>query len=226
MRAVLVVEDDAEMAAFLVESLRRFGLAVDTVARGRDGVARATAGDYAAIVLDRMLPDLDGVAVLQALRIAKVHTPVLFLSALSSTDERIAGLRAGADDYLTKPFSMDELHARLEALMRRPAEFSDSQILVCGDLELDLERRTAKRGSRILDLKPREYQMLEYLVRHQGKVVTRAMLLSSVWGFEGEPPTNLIDVHISRLRRKVDAAGDVALIQTVRGTGYRVSAEP
>ncbi len=226
MKTVLIVEDDSETAAFLINALRRVGLTAEAVGNGRHAVSRATGGEYAAIVLDRMLPDLDGLSVLKALRAAKVNVPVLFLSALGSTDERVAGLRAGADDYLSKPFSFEELHARLEALMRRPGEVNEDKVLVCGDLELDLDRRTARRGGRSLDLKPREFEMLAFLMRRQGKVVTRGMLLEGLWDFQGEPQTNLIEVHISRLRRKIDGADEPPLIRTVRGLGYRLSATP
>ncbi|HUF56341.1 MAG TPA: response regulator transcription factor [Thermohalobaculum sp.] len=222
-RRILIIEDDAETAAYLRKGLEEAGFSTEHAASGRDGLFLATAGEIDAIVLDRMLPELDGLAVLKSLRAAGVETPVLLLTAVSATDERVKGLRAGADDYLTKPFSFDELLARLEIMLRRPMPVREETRLRCGDLELDLIRRTAHRGGRRIDLQPREFQMLEFLMRRQGRVVTRTMLLEGVWDYRFDPHTNVIDVHISRLRKKL---GDEpsALIQTVRGAGYLLSA--
>ena len=223
-RRILIIEDDAETAAYLRKGLEEAGFATEVAGTGRDGLFLATAGEVDAIVLDRMLPELDGLSVLKSLRAAGVETPVLLLTAVSATDERVKGLRSGADDYLTKPFSFDELLARLEIMLRRPTPQREETRLKCGDLELDLIRRTAHRGDRRIELQPREFQMLEFLMRRQGRVVTRTMLLEGVWDYRFDPHTNVIDVHISRLRKKL---GDepAPLIQTVRGSGYMLSAE-
>jgi two-component system OmpR family response regulator len=182
-------------------------------------------GGFDALLLDRMLPDLDGLSLLRSLRAAGVQSPAILLTAMSAIDERVAGLRAGADDYVVKPFSFAELSARLEAILRRPAEVRPEQTrLVCADLELDLIARTARRGGRRIELLPREFQMLEYLMRREGRVVTRTMLLEGLWDYRFDPGTNVIDVHISRLRRKIDAQGERPLIHTVRGAGYKLSA--
>jgi two-component system OmpR family response regulator len=223
-RRILIIEDDAETAAYLRKGLEEAGFTTEHATTGRDGLFLATAGEVDAVVLDRMLPGLDGLSVLKSLRAAGVETPVLLLTAMSATDERVKGLRSGADDYLTKPFSFEELLARLEIMLRRPTPEREETRLRCGDLELDLIRRTVHRGGRRIDLQPREFQMLEFLMRRQGRVVTRTMLLEGVWDYRFDPNTNVIDVHISRLRKKL---GDEpsALIQTVRGAGYMLSAE-
>lgn len=226
MQRVLVVDDDPEIAHFVAQGLTAAGFIVDQAATGREALALAMSGRHAAIVLDRMLPDLDGVAVLTALRAAQISRPVLFLSALGTTDERVAGLRAGADDYLAKPFSLEELVARIEALLRRPEQAEPSGSLSCGDLTLDVERFIARRGARLLDLKRREFQMLRFLLERQGKMVTRGMLLEGVWNYRSDHDSNVIEVHISRLRRKVDGDGETPLIHTVRGVGYVLSTEP
>ena len=219
MIRVLVIEDDGETATEIVEDFSAAGFAVTLEQDGLAGLARAQAESFDVVTLDRMLPGLDGLALLDRLRAAGVTTPVLVLSALSSVDERIRGLRAGGDDYLSKPFFSAELRARVEVLARRPVE-RDGTVLRFGDLQLDLIGRTARRGERVLDLYPREFKLLEFLVRHAEQVVTRAMLFEQVWGYRFDPGTNLVDVHIGKLRRKVDGAGDAALIQTVRGTGF------
>lgn len=223
-RRILIVEDDAATAAWLEKGLSEHGFAVERAETGRDGLYRATGGGFDALILDRMLPELDGLSVLRSLRAAGVSTPVLVLTALGSVDERVRGLRSGADDYLVKPFSFEELTARIEALLRRPSESREETVLTCGDLALDLISRTARRGDREIELQQREFQMLEYLMRRQGRVVTRTMLLEGVWDYHFDPKTNVIEVHISRLRRKIDAPGEPALIQTVRGAGYRLVA--
>jgi two-component system OmpR family response regulator len=225
-RRILIIEDDAETAAYLRRGLEESGFSVETAADGRDGLFLATEGAVDLIVLDRMLPGMDGLALLKAVRAAGIAVPVLMLTAMSAVDERVRGLRAGADDYLVKPFSFDELLARLETLLRRPQETQKEETrLVCGALELDLLTRTARRGARAIELQNREFQMLEFLMRRKGRVVTRTMLLEGLWGYRFDPQTNVIDVHISRLRKKVDAEGDPPLIRTVRGAGYMLSAE-
>ncbi|MFQ5623406.1 MAG: response regulator transcription factor [Paracoccaceae bacterium] len=221
-RHILIVEDDGETAAYLRRGLEELGYTVEIAADGRDGLYLATGGGFDAIVLDRMLPGLDGLSVLKSLRAADVATPVLMLTAMSAVDERVRGLRAGADDYLVKPFSFDELQARIEALLRRPAESHEETRLVCGDLELDLIARVTRRGGREIRLLPREFKMLEFLMRRQGRVVTRTMLLEGVWDYRFDPQTNVIDVHISRLRKKL-GDGDGTLIRTVRGAGYMMA---
>ena len=227
---VLVVEDDAQIASFLVKGLKEEGHAVDSVAEGRQGLFMATTEAYAVIVLDRMLPGgLDGLGLLTALRAAGVSTPVLILSALSALDERVRGLRAGGDDYLTKPFEFIELTARLDALNRRraePAAEARQTRLRVASLEIDLLSRTVRRGDRVIELVPREYALLEYLMRNAGQVITRTMLLESVWNYHFDPQTNVIDVHISRLRGKVDKGFEPPLIHTVRGVGYSLTDAP
>lgn len=222
-RKILVVEDDRTTADFILKGLAEHGHVGDHAANGRDGLFLATDGGYDAIVLDRMLPGMDGMGVLQALRAAGIETPVIFLSALASTDDRVAGLTAGSDDYLVKPFAFAELLARLELLMRqRGAGTQVETVLAVGTLRLDLLKREVRRGERPLDLQPREFRLLEYLMRHAGQVVTRTMLLEGVWDYHFDPGTNVIDVHISRLRRKIDGEGEPILIHTVRGAGYRL----
>jgi len=217
---LLVVEDDRETAAYLVKGLSESGYAVDHSADGRGGLFLATAGHYDAIILDRMLPAMDGLALLGALRGAEIRTPALILSALGSVDDRVKGLRAGGDDYLVKPFAFSELLARLEALLRRGVTALATTRLRVADLELDLLTRTVKRGTKAIDLLPREFQLLECLMRHAGHVVTRTMLLENVWDYHFDPQTNVIDVHISRLRHKIDRNFEHPLLHTVRGAGY------
>jgi two-component system OmpR family response regulator len=224
-RRILIIEDDAETAAYVRKGLEEIGFTVEVASNGRDGLFLATDGGVDAIILDRMLPELDGLSILKAVRAAGMSVPVLMLTAMSAVDERVRGLRAGADDYLVKPFSFDELHARIESLLRRPHETREETQLVCGDLDLDLLTRTARRGSRDIDLQHREYQMLEYLMRRKGRVVTRTMLLEGLWDYRFDPQTNVIDVHISHLRKKIDADGEAPLIRTIRGAGYMISAD-
>lgn len=226
-RRILVVEDDLETRDYLAKGLREAGYSVETAGSGRDGLMLALSGGFDALLLDRMLPDLDGLSVLKSLRTAGLRIPTILLTAMSAIDERVNGLRAGADDYVVKPFSFAELSARLEAVLRRPAEVAQTEQtrLTCADLELDLIARSARRGSRRIELLPREFQMLEYLMRRQDRVVTRTMLLEGLWDYRFDPGTNVIDVHISRLRRKIDAEGEPPLIQTVRGSGYKLSAQ-
>jgi two-component system OmpR family response regulator len=214
-----VIEDDSETAEEILTALGERGYLLDRAATGTDGLERARTGTWDALVVDRMLPGLDGLTVVESLRNAQVKTPVLVLSALGAVNDRIRGLRAGGDDYLVKPFSIDELAARLEALLRRPATPRET-VLRVGPLELDLLTRTARRAHRVLDLLPREFQLLEYMARREGQVLTRAMMLEHVWNFTFVPQTNLVDVHIGRLRRKLDGAGEPPMIASVRGAGF------
>lgn len=226
-RKILLIEDDRETASYLVKGLGQEGHSVDSVANGHDGLFRATEGGFDLIILDRMLPQMDGLTVLKALRAAKVETPVLILSAQASVGDRIDGLEAGSDDYLVKPFSFAELLARVNALLRRHDGRLDPVThhrLTVGDLEIDSLARSVKRGGKKLDLKPREYLLLEYFARNEGRVVTRTMLLEQVWDYHFDPGTNVIDVHVSRLRRKLDEGFDKPLLHTVRGAGYMLEA--
>jgi len=222
---VLVIEDDEQTAAYMVKGLTEAGHTVDHAANGRDGLFLGTSGEYDAMIVDRMLPGLDGVSVIQALRAANVASPILILSALGQVDERVTGLRSGADDYLTKPFAFSELMARLEALTRRRAAPTAETRLVVGDLEMDLLARSVKRSGQAIDLQPREFRLLEYLMRHAGQVVTRTMLLEGVWDYHFDPQTNVIDVHISRLRQKIDKGFTAPLLHTMRGAGYCLRAD-
>ena len=225
---ILLVEDDPQQAAYIRKGVQEAGHIVDVVADGRDGLFLATTESYDVLVLDRMLPRVDGLTVLRTLRASNVATPVVILSALGEVDDRVAGLRAGGDDYLVKPFSLIELVARLEALARRGAvsrEGAPNTRLAVADLEMDLLRRSVARGGRKIDLKPKEFQLLEFLLRHSEQVVTRAMLLEAVWNYHFDPQTNVIDVHISNLRAKIDLPGLPPLIHTVRGAGYRLRAD-
>jgi two-component system OmpR family response regulator len=221
MSKVLVIEDDRRTAAEIAAALGDHGFDVECAYNGRDGLLKATADKFDALVLDRMLPgDLDGLGVLATLRAVGVETPVLILSALSAVDERVQGLRAGGDDYLTKPFESVELTARLEALLRRSAAPPPATKLHVGDLQIDLLTRQVRRGERVVELLPREYRLLEYLVRHAGHLVTRTMLFEEVWGYHYDPQTNVIDVHVGKLRRKLEEGGRSQMIHTVRGSGY------
>jgi two-component system, OmpR family, response regulator len=217
---LLAIEDDAEAAAFLAKGLRESGYTVDLATDGRDGLFQATEEKYDLLIVDRQLPHLDGLSIVQLLRKKGNHTPVLVLSALGSVDERIEGLRAGGDDYLTKPFAFGELIARIEALLRRGQGAEVSTKLRVADLEMDLLGRTVTRAGRRLELTQKEYQLLEFLMRRTGQVVTRTMLLENVWDLHFDPQTNVIDVHMSRLRSVVDKGFDTPLIHTVRGAGY------
>lgn len=216
---VLLIEDDTEAARFLVKGLRESGYTVEHVADGRDGLFRATEGQFDIIVTDRMLPHVDGLTIIERLRTAGIGTPVLVLSALGSVDDRIRGLKAGGDDYLTKPFAFAELLARIEALLRRPNTPHTTRLKV-EDLEFDLLARRVTRAGRELELTARELKLLEFLMRRAGQVVTRTMLLEGVWDLHFDPQSNLIDVHISRLRQAIDRGSDHPLIHTVRGSGY------
>jgi two-component system OmpR family response regulator len=221
MARILTIEDDAVTAGEIVAELQIHGNQVDYVSSGTDGLQRALTGNYDVITLDRMLPELDGLTLVKRLREAGVRTPVLMISALSDVDERIRGLRAGGDDYMTKPFAPDEMAARIEVLLRRePAQ--QETVLRVADLELDLMTRTAHRHDALIELLPLEFKLLDYLMRHSGQVLTRTMIFEAVWGYRFDPGTNVIDVHMARLRRKVDAGHSLSLIHTVRGCGYRL----
>ncbi len=216
----LLIEDDEVAVEYLVKALSESGHVLDAVTDGLKGLNRAMEETYDALIVDRMLPSLDGLSVIETLRKAGKTTPVLIVSALSDVDERVRGLRAGGDDYLVKPFAFAELLARLEVLARRGSGVAPETSLRVADLEMDLLARTVRRADRTLELKPREFKLLEYLMRHTGQVVTRTMLLESVWDYHFDPQTNVIDVHISRLRRVIDKDFDRALLHTVRGAGY------
>jgi len=220
---ILLIEDDAETAAYITSGLREHGHVTDHAANGRDGLFLAAGEPYDLMIVDRMLPGLDGLEIIATLRREQLRTPVLVLSALGGVDDRVRGLRAGGDDYLAKPFALVELVARLEALLRRPAEGRET-ILRVGPLELDLIERSARRGTRAIDLLPREFQLLEFMMQRDGQVVTRAMLLEEVWNYRFVPQTNLVDVHMGRLRRKVDGPDEAPLIHSVRGAGFTLRA--
>jgi two-component system OmpR family response regulator len=224
-KKILVVEDDATTADYIAKGFEQNGYIVDVAADGRDGLFHATDGNYAAIVLDRMLPGMDGLAVLGAIRAAGIDTPVIVLSALGSIDERVKGLKSGSDDYLSKPFAFSELLARVEALQRRGPSGAHPVVtsLRCGDLSMDLLARRVERGGSRVDLQPREFRLLELLLRNKGQVVTRTMMLEEVWDYHFDPGTNVIDVHISRLRKKIDEGTGMPLLHTVRGVGYMLS---
>jgi two-component system OmpR family response regulator len=217
---ILVIEDDAETAAFVAEGLKDRGHEARIAGNGREGLALAIAERFDAVVLDRMLPQLDGLSVIALMRSEGLSTPVLFLTNLSGIDDRVEGLAAGGDDYLVKPFAFEELLARLQALARRPTLGSSPTVLTAGDLEMDLVARTVRRGGEAVELQPREFSLLEYLLRSDGRIVTRKMLLEQVWDFHFDPRTNIVETHISRLRTKIDRGRGEALIHTVRGAGY------
>lgn len=223
MARVLVIEDDSETAEQIVAELTRHGLSVDCERTGLAGLERAASGEYDVITLDRLLPEVDGLTIVERLRRRQLRTPVLLLSALGEVEDRVRGLRAGGDDYLVKPFAFAELCARVDALLRRSPD-PRSTLVRIGELEIDLLAREARRGNRKLDLKPRELKLLECLMRHHGQVVTRAMLFEQVWHYHFDPRTNIIDVHIGRLRRKVDLPEEPMLIHTVRGIGFLLRA--
>ena len=221
---ILVIEDETEVAAYLAKGLREHGYTVEEAHDGKDGLFLALYEEFDAMIIDRMLPNVDGLSIVRSVRQANIATPVLILSALGQVDDRVAGLREGGDDYLVKPFSFSELIARLEALMRRQAPAANQTRLVVGELEMDLLSRTVTRGGQTIELKPREFSLLEYLMRHAGQVVTRTMLLEHVWDYHFDPQTNVIDVHVSRLRQKIDRGFDHEMLQTVRGAGYTLRA--
>ncbi len=217
---ILVIEDDADTAAYMIKGLKESGYVVDHAADGKDGMFHAMSGNYDALIVDRMLPHVDGLSIIQGIRAAGVTTPALILSALGAVDDRVKGLKAGGDDYLTKPYAFSELLARIEVMLRRGGGPAVETKLRVADLQMDLLARTVHRGGQEIDLQPREFLLLEYLMRNAGHVVTRTMLLEHVWDYHFDPQTNVIDVHISRLRQKIDKGFAKPLLHTVRGSGY------
>ncbi|GMR05801.1 MAG: response regulator transcription factor [Gammaproteobacteria bacterium] len=221
---ILVIEDDTVVASYLEKGLGEAGYTVDLTGNGKDGLVLASTEEYDAMIIDRMLPGIDGLTIVKSVRATGNKTPILILSTLGEVDDRVKGLKAGADDYLIKPFAFSELYARLEALQRRSVNSLDMETgLQVGDLELDLLSRTVSRAGKAIELQPREYRLLEYLMRHAGQVVTRTMLLEHVWDYHFDPQTNVIDVHISHLRSKVDKDYATPLLHTVRGAGYMIN---
>jgi two-component system OmpR family response regulator len=226
MSRCLIIEDDADNARYVADGLRELGWLVTVCRDGVDAIGRATGETWDVIVLDRMLPnDVDGLSILKTLRGLGKNTPVLVLSALAATDERVRGLKAGCDDYLTKPFAFSEFAARVEALLRRAENAKDVRELRIGDMRVDLITRSVERSGKPIPLQPREFRLLTYLMMHQGRPVTRTMLLEAVWDYRFDPQTNVIDVHISRLRTKIDKDSSTPLLHTVRGVGYMLSAD-
>ena len=217
---ILIIEDDPDTAAYIKRGVEEAGHIADHADNGKDGLLMATTEQYDVLVVDRMLPEVDGLTLVKTIRASENTTPVLVLSALGEVDDRVKGLKAGADDYLIKPFAFSELMARLEALLRRKEVEAPTTRLHVADLELDLLSREVTRSGQAVDLQPREFRLLEYLMRHHGQVVTRTMLLEKVWDYNFDPQTNIIDVHISRLRGKIDKGFDTPLLHTVRGSGY------
>ena len=220
MAKILAIEDDATTGKEIVAELGQHGFEIEWVADGAAGLARALSGAFDAVILDRLLPNVDGLAIVTAMRGAGIDVPVLMISALSDVDERIRGLRAGGDDYMTKPFASEELAARIEVLLRRRTAPAPVLNLSVGDLELDLISRTAHRAETEIRLMPTEFKLLEYMMRNSGQVLTRTMIFEAIWGYHFDPGTNLIDVHLGRLRRKIDRPGAPAMIHTIRGSGF------
>ena len=223
---ILLIEDDARTAEYVRRGLTELGQVVDHAKGGQEGLLMATTGTYDVLVIDRMLPGIDGLTLLRMLREGHVRTPTLFLTAMGSIEDRVKGLESGGDDYLVKPFAFSELHARICSLGRRPPLQEVHTVLSLADLEMDLIKRTVVRAGRSLELQPTEFRLLEYLLRHAGRVVTRTMLLENVWSFHFDPKTNIVETHISRLRAKVDRGFDTSLIHTVRGAGYKLDVAP
>lgn len=217
---VLLIEDDSSVAQYIVKGFKESGYQVEHATDGKAGLIKATTENYDALIVDRMLPSVDGLTIIQTLRAANNMTPALILSALGEVDDRVKGLKAGGDDYLVKPFAFAELQARIEVIMRRRESSGEVTRLRVADLEMDLISHKVNRGGQPLTLQPREYKLLEYLMRNAGQVVTRTMLLENVWDYHFDPQTNVIDVHISRLRQKIDKGFDQQLLNTVRGAGY------
>ena len=222
---ILVVEDDAETLGFIKKGFLEEGHTVDASANGQEGLLMASTSNYDLLVLDRMLPGLDGLSIVRTLRANRSKVPILILSALSEVDQRVEGLEAGCDDYLIKPFAFSELKARANILMKRPRVSDQTTFLETASLRMDLVNRKVTRAEKEIELKPREFRLLEFLLRHAGEVVTRTMLLEQVWDYHFDPQTNVIDVHVSRLRNKLDKGFSIQLLKTVRGAGYRLSEE-
>jgi two-component system, OmpR family, response regulator len=225
-RKLLVVEDDADTRTYIARGFEEAGWTVERAGDGRDGLYLATSGQFDAIILDRNIPGMDGLSMLKALRAAGAETPVLILSAMGQVDERVKGLRVGGDDYLVKPFAFSELHARIDALLKRKAPEAAEAVLELGDLRMDLISRHVSRAGRPLDLLPREFKLLEYLLRRKNQVVTRTMLLEGVWDYRFDPHTNIIDTHVSRLRKTLETGFDRPILHTLRGIGYKLALEP
>jgi two-component system OmpR family response regulator len=223
---ILAIEDDETTAREIVAELTSHGFEVETASDGREGLLKAVTGDYDAVTLDRILPGLDGLSIVTVMRNTGIQTPVLMISALSDVDERIRGLRAGGDDYLTKPFASEEMTARLEVLLRRRREAPRETVLSADDLVMDLAARAVRRGGAELKLSPTEFRLLEFLMRNPDQILTRTMIFEAVWGYYFDPGTNIIDVHIGQLRRKLERPGSRPLLETVRGSGYRFRATP
>ena len=222
---ILLIEDDSSVADFITRGFKEAGHAIDHADNGKDGLLMATTESYDVLIIDRMLPGVDGLSITRTLRASDNNTPVLILSALGQVDDRVKGLQAGGDDYLVKPFAFSELEARIEALSRRSMGTMETETtLSIADLHMDLLSREVRRDNQVIALQPRDFQLLEYLMRHKGQVVTRTMLLENVWDYHFDPQTNVIDVHISRLRAKIDKDFDNPLIHTVRGAGYKIDA--
>lgn len=223
MLKILVIEDDSRTADYIAKGFKERQNCVDLATDGHEGLMMATGNEYDVLIIDRMLPKLDGLSLLRILRDSGCHTPTLFLTALDSTEHKVKGFDAGGDDYLVKPFAFAELLARVQSLAKRPALKAEETLLYSGDLAMDLVRREVTRGTDKVDLQPTEFKLLEFLLRHKGQLVTRTMLLESVWDFHFEPKTSIIETHISRLRAKIDKGRNQELIQTVRGAGYRLN---
>ena len=221
---ILLIEDDAEVAQNVAKSLKQHGHIVEHAADGRDGLMLAIGERFDVVIVDRMLPALDGLSLIKSVRTAKIGTPMLILTTKGGIEDRVEGLEAGADDYLVKPFALAELIARVHALARRPAMTQEATVLTVADLTLDLVKRTVSRAGQSVDVQPQEFKLLEYMMRHAGKAVTRTMLLENVWDFHFDPRTNIVETHMSRLRSKVDRGFDLELIETIRGVGYRLRA--
>lgn len=221
---ILLIEDDADVAQHVSKSLKQHGHVVEHAADGRDGLMLAIGDRYEIMIVDRMLPGLDGLSLIKSVRSAKIGTPVLMLTTKGGIEDRVEGLEAGADDYLVKPFALAELVARVHALARRPAMAQEQTQLSVADLSLDLVKRAVTRAGKAVDLQPQEFKLLEYMMRHAGKAVTRTMLLENVWDFHFDPRTNIVETHMSRLRSKVDRGFEPELIETIRGVGYRLRA--
>jgi two-component system OmpR family response regulator len=220
---ILLIEDNRETADYIFQGLQEKGHVASISQDGREGLFRAASENWDMLIVDRLLPSMDGLALVHTLRGGGVHTPVLFLTALGGIDDRVAGLNAGGDDYLVKPFAFAELIARVDALGRRPHQTAVETVLRVADLEMDLLARSVRRAGRTIELQPREFRLLEYLMRHAGQLVTRTMLLENVWDFHFDPRTNIVESHISRLRSKLNKSG-IELIHTIRGSGYSIRA--
>lgn len=221
---ILIIEDDRQTSDYIARGFTEAGHIAEVISDGRSALSHAAGTEYDILIVDRMLPGLDGLSIVKALRVAGVKTPVLFLTSVGGLDDRVEGLEAGGDDYLVKPFAFSELSARINALHRRPPFQSESNTVAVADLEVDLMRRTVKRGGTLIDLQPREFRLLEVLIRNEGRVLTRTMLLERVWDFHFDPKTSVVETHISRLRAKIDKPFSFPLLHTIRNTGYSLHA--